>query len=183
MRFERYATQRGYSGRPLRRVLTWEGHEAARKRSIILKVSSRGVTTCLRKAETHETKVQLESLLYILYSLTHAPSCTHIRAVHRPVKVFTTVYGCLAGLGRLRVLDDEVLMQILGLLPADALARLACVNQALYCFANHEDLWRALTLEVSSPPINRCAADSHNYTTCPAFVPTLRCAVYSWCSY
>lgn len=41
-------------------------------------------------------------------------------------------------------------MQILSLLPAEALSRLACVNQALYCFANHEDLWRALTLEANS---------------------------------
>ncbi|KAL3149040.1 hypothetical protein ABBQ32_001885 [Trebouxia sp. C0010 RCD-2024] len=51
------------------------------------------------------------------------------------------------GLGRLRVLDDELLVQVLGLLPAEALARLACVTRALYCFANHEDLWRGLTLE------------------------------------
>ncbi len=40
-------------------------------------------------------------------------------------------------------------MQVLALLPAETLGRLACVNRAFYCFGNHEDLWRALTLEVS----------------------------------
>ena len=65
------------------------------------------------------------------------------------MNAFATVYGWFAGLGRLRVFNDELLMQVLSLLPAEALARLACVNRALYCFANHEDLWRALTLEVS----------------------------------
>jgi hypothetical protein len=54
-----------------------------------------------------------------------------------------------SGLGRLRTLDDELLMQVLALLPAETLGRLACVNRALYCFSNHEDLWRALTLEAS----------------------------------
>ena len=57
---------------------------------------------------------------------------------------------CIAGLGRLRGLNDELLMQVLTLLPAEALGRLACVNHALYCFSNHEDLWRALTLEATS---------------------------------
>ena len=53
------------------------------------------------------------------------------------------------GLGKLRNLDDELLMQVLSLLPADSLGQLACVNRALYCFSNHDDLWRALTLEAS----------------------------------
>ena len=57
--------------------------------------------------------------------------------------------GECIGLGRLRLLDDELLMQIFSLLSAEALGKLACVNQAFYCFANHEDLWRALTLEAS----------------------------------
>lgn len=55
----------------------------------------------------------------------------------------------VTGLGKLRNLDDELLMQVLSLLPADSLGRLACVNCALYCFSNHDDLWRALTLEAS----------------------------------
>ena len=55
----------------------------------------------------------------------------------------------VTGLGKLRNLDDELLMQVLSLLPADSLGRLACVNRALYCFSNHDDLWRALTLEAS----------------------------------
>ena len=54
------------------------------------------------------------------------------------------------GLGRLRTLDDDLLLQILGMLPAGSLGRLACVNRALYCFSNHDELWRALTLEAGS---------------------------------
>lgn len=80
-------------------------------------------------------------------STIHCPICYWLSQC--PAKGFAIVYGCLIGLGRLRVLDDELLVQVLGLLPAEALARLACVNRALYCFANHEDIWRALTLEVS----------------------------------
>lgn len=79
-----------------------------------------------------------------------------------------TKRGCLTGLGRLRILDDELFMQVLSLLPADALGRLACVNKALYCFANHEDLWRALTLQAS----------------CPYFTPLLEVThLYTWQSY
>lgn len=52
-----------------------------------------------------------------------------------------------SGLGKLSRLNDELLMQVLGMLPAETLGRLACTNRALYCFSNHEDLWRALTLE------------------------------------
>lgn len=40
-------------------------------------------------------------------------------------------------------------MQVLARLPAEPLGRLACVSRAFYCFSNHEELWRALTLEAS----------------------------------
>ena len=87
--------------------------------------------------------------------------------------VFLTEYGCLAGLGRLRELDDELVMQVLSLLPAQALGKVACVNKALYCFANHEDLWRALVLEASCPSFHIFAGDH----TCTFPVPLyqLRC--------
>ena len=52
-----------------------------------------------------------------------------------------------AGLGRLSRLSDEAVLNILGFLPAGDLATLAAASKALYCFANHEELWKALTLE------------------------------------
>lgn len=44
-------------------------------------------------------------------------------------------------------LKDELLLQVLQLLEARDLGRLAGASKALYCFANHEELWRALVLE------------------------------------
>jgi len=53
------------------------------------------------------------------------------------------------GLGRLAVLDDGLLLQVLELLPHGTLGCLAVASRALYCFANHEDLWKALVIEGS----------------------------------
>jgi hypothetical protein len=52
------------------------------------------------------------------------------------------------GLGDLRALSDEHLLEVLGHLPAEGLVRLSAASRALYCFCNHEDLWKAMTLEV-----------------------------------
>lgn len=49
------------------------------------------------------------------------------------------------------MLDDGLLLQVLELLPPDALGRLAVASRVLYCFANHEDLWKALVIEVRAP--------------------------------
>ena len=54
----------------------------------------------------------------------------------------------LTGLGALARLEDQILLQVLGQLPAEALACLAVSSKSLYCFANHEDLWRHMTLQV-----------------------------------
>jgi len=53
------------------------------------------------------------------------------------------------GLGRLHILSDEAIINILGYLPASSLAVLAAVSRGFYVFANHEELWKALVLEVS----------------------------------
>ena len=53
------------------------------------------------------------------------------------------------GLGALAVLSDELLSSILSLLPAKSLARSSLASKSLYCFCNHEDLWRVLVLEVT----------------------------------
>ncbi|KAK9853877.1 hypothetical protein WJX84_010776 [Apatococcus fuscideae] len=51
------------------------------------------------------------------------------------------------GLGSLGKLEDSLLLVVLGNLPAESLGRLATVSRSLYCFANHEDLWRHMTLQ------------------------------------
>ena len=53
------------------------------------------------------------------------------------------------GLGAMQVLSDELLLGILAHVDAQALARLALASRSLYCFCNHEDVWRALVLQVS----------------------------------
>lgn len=57
-------------------------------------------------------------------------------------------HGRLAGLGMLSKLSDELLLCVLGHLPAQSLLRAAGASRALYCFCSHEELWRALTLQV-----------------------------------
>lgn len=52
-----------------------------------------------------------------------------------------------AGLGYLAALDDESLLQILGNLDAKQLSILMTVSKAMMCFASHEPLWKALTIE------------------------------------
>jgi hypothetical protein len=52
-----------------------------------------------------------------------------------------------SGLGRLAQLSDEAVLCILNHLAARDLAALAAASRALYCFANHEELWKALALE------------------------------------
>lgn len=83
------------------------------------------------------------------------PDHLHFNGRHTPLNVSPSEQpkpslktALTAGLGKLKVLSDELMLQVLGLLSADSLARLACVNRAFYCFTSHEDLWRALALEV-----------------------------------
>ena len=53
-----------------------------------------------------------------------------------------------AGLGDLRALDDELLCRVLEQCAARELVRFSAASRAAYCFANSEDLWRALVLQV-----------------------------------
>jgi len=50
------------------------------------------------------------------------------------------------GLGTLTLFTDETILEILGLLDAKYLGRLAAVSRALYVFSNQDSLWRALVL-------------------------------------
>ena len=52
------------------------------------------------------------------------------------------------GLGALSCLDDALLLQVVGLLPPRDLVRFSAASKACYCFANHEELWKARVLQV-----------------------------------
>lgn len=45
-------------------------------------------------------------------------------------------------------LDDTVVLSILGLLRGRDLAHAALASRAMYCFAYHEPLWKALAVQV-----------------------------------
>lgn len=51
------------------------------------------------------------------------------------------------GLGTLMLFTDETILEILGLLDAKSLGRLAMASRALYVFSNQDSLWRALVLD------------------------------------
>ncbi|XP_010248182.1 PREDICTED: F-box protein At5g06550 [Nelumbo nucifera] len=51
------------------------------------------------------------------------------------------------GLGNLRILTDELVLDILGFLDGTHLGVLATVSRSFYIFCNHEPLWRNLVLE------------------------------------
>ncbi|XP_072991129.1 arginine-specific demethylase JMJ22 [Typha latifolia] len=51
------------------------------------------------------------------------------------------------GLGTLRVLSDELLLDVLALLRARDLGVLSLVSKSLYVFSSHEPLWRNLVLD------------------------------------
>ena len=51
----------------------------------------------------------------------------------------------------MKQLEDQVVLRILGRLSPAALLELSTTCKAFYCFANHEELWRAIVLGVTSP--------------------------------
>ena len=46
------------------------------------------------------------------------------------------------GVGALKLLSDELLVDVLGLLTAKDLSRLASVSKSFYVFTHHSELWR-----------------------------------------
>lgn len=62
------------------------------------------------------------------------------------------------GLGTLARLPDELLLELLGRLRPVDLARLAQTSRALYAFAMHDELWRALTLRHLAAPSTAATA-------------------------
>ena len=55
--------------------------------------------------------------------------------------------GLAAGLGGLARLSDELLLGVLARVGARGLVACAGASKALHCFATHEELWRAMTLQ------------------------------------
>ena len=53
------------------------------------------------------------------------------------------------GLGKLARLHDAHVCQVLEHCDAQTLTRFSAASRVAYCFANHEDLWRSLVLQVS----------------------------------
>ncbi|KAF8396326.1 hypothetical protein HHK36_017941 [Tetracentron sinense] len=51
------------------------------------------------------------------------------------------------GLGNLRILTDELVLDVLGFLGGTHLGALSTVSKSFYVFCNHEPLWRNLVLE------------------------------------
>ena len=65
-----------------------------------------------------------------------------------------------AGMGLFKSLNDELMLRVLGLVKGLELGALASTCKALYCFANHEELWRALVLQVRHASPLLCLHDS-----------------------
>ena len=61
-----------------------------------------------------------------------------------------------AGLGQMRSLPDEVLLQILECLDAAALERLGTCSKQLYVMARHQPLWKQLTVDAFSSGFDFC---------------------------
>ncbi len=52
-----------------------------------------------------------------------------------------------SSLGKLKVLTDEILLNVLDFCSPYHLLQLAASSRVLYIFSHHEDLWRAITLK------------------------------------
>src|SRR5262249_5972942 len=51
------------------------------------------------------------------------------------------------GLGKLHILSDELILDIIGLLDGKQLGVLSTVSKSFYVFCNHDPLWRNLVFE------------------------------------
>lgn len=54
-----------------------------------------------------------------------------------------------SGMGTMHTLSDEIMLELLSFLPAQALAAMSMTSKSLYAFSTYDDLWKALVLEVS----------------------------------
>ena len=88
------------------------------------------------------------------------------------------------GLGALAVLSDELLLGLLSLLPAQSLGRASLASKSLYCFSNHEELWRVLVLEVRFFSSSRLACllwGCQQEVAPPSSYQVCLCALFSNC--
>ena len=79
---------------------------------------------------------------------THASHSSREHSLHRCDHACLIPCRSLAGLGTLSVLGDALLLEIVGLLGPRDLGCLALASKSLYCFANQEEIWKGLVIEV-----------------------------------
>jgi hypothetical protein len=53
-----------------------------------------------------------------------------------------------SSLGKLSILEDSLVLEVISYLGARDLINLSACSRGCYCFSNHEDIWKALTIEV-----------------------------------
>ena len=114
-----------------------------KKIAFIPKACSHGATTSCRARST--SALQVHFVLCDKFS----QEITHSKRQRLPLLIHTLPYP--TGLGSLRDLDDQLLLQILQLVDARTLTLCSAASRALYCFCMHDELWRALTLQASLP--------------------------------
>ena len=79
---------------------------------------------------------------------TSAPSQNHgVQPLGNLYMSSTSLNSRDTGLGNLKTLTDELVLEILGLLDGAHLGILACVSKSFYVFCTNEPLWRNLVLE------------------------------------
>lgn len=79
---------------------------------------------------------------------TSAPSSKHVVQPLGNLYLSSTSYNSRdAGLGNLKTLTDELVLEILGILDGAHLGILSTVSKSYYVFCTHEPLWRNLVLE------------------------------------
>jgi len=74
---------------------------------------------------------------------------SHPYGVQPMGNMYTGIASCIrAGLGAFAPLADQAVLDLLEMLDARRLGLLICCSRALYIFAHHDELWRALVLNV-----------------------------------
>ena len=74
---------------------------------------------------------------------------SHPYGVQPMGNMYTGTASCIrAGLGAFAPLADQAVLDLLEMLDARRLGLLICCSRALYIFAHHDELWRALVLNV-----------------------------------
>lgn len=108
---------------------------------------------------SHSTKpitTFFSSFLRFLLSSVYTPQIYHpFSKWIAPASNKSTCMVLPAGLGSLNVLSDELLLELLSHLGPTDLTRASTASKALYCFCRHDEIWKALLLQVRCTNIFR----------------------------